>query len=325
MPAGLYPVYRLSADDASLSAYFRHFLALPFWPNGPMWFLWQLFVLAVVATLLRRFAPKAVARLSRWSARGYARPGRYFIAFAAVCALAYLALALPFTPWDWAQEGPFALQLSRPLLYVVHFLAGFGIGVGGVERGLLATDGALSRQWPRWLAVATISFFAWMGLTALTLNAGPATPIALQIAADAAYATAGAANVFLMMSMFLRFRAKRSAPLHVLARNGYGVYLLHYIPLVWVQYALLPLPLFGAAKGLLAWGAILLIALTATIALRAAPYSAWLLGEAKLFPRPASAWRERTAFASREGAFVSALPGAQGHDRVALAEPRLPE
>jgi glucans biosynthesis protein C len=316
MPAGLYPVYRLSANDASFSAYVRHFLALPFWPNGPMWFLWQLFVFAAFATALRRFAPGAVARLGRWSAEGRERPGRHFIAFAAVCAIAYLALALPFTPWDWAQEGPFALQLSRPLLYAVHFLAGFGIGVGGLERGLLATDGALSRQWRRWVAVAAVSFFAWMGLTALTLNDGPATPAALQIAADAAYAAAGAANVFLMMSLFLRFRAKRSATLHVLARNGYGVYLLHYIPLVWVQYALLPLPLFGAAKGLLAWGAILLIALAATIALRALPYGGWLLGEAKIFSRPASTWRERTAFA---------LPGPRGHDRVALAEPRLPD
>jgi hypothetical protein len=325
MPAGLYPVYRLSADDVSLIAYIRHFLALPFWPNGPMWFLWQLLVLAGAATLLRRFAPKAVGRLGLWSAQGYERPGRYFVAFAGVCAIAYLALALPFTPWDWAQEGPFALQLCRPLLYAVHFLAGFGIGAGGLERGLLATDGALSRQWRRWLAVAAISFFAWMGLTALTLNEGSATPIAVQVAADAAYATAGAANVFLMMSTFLRFRAERSWTLDLLARNGYGIYLLHYIPLVWVQYILLPLPLFGAAKGILAWSAILLIALLATFALRVLPFGRSLLGEAKIFSGSDSAWGQQTGFTPRGGALAPALPRQRGSDRVALAEPRLPD
>jgi glucans biosynthesis protein C len=325
MPAGLYPVYRLSAGDPSLGAYVQHFLALPFWPNGPMWFLWELFVFAVVATLMRRFAPRAVARLGEISATGYERPGRYFIGFAVFCAIAYVALALPFTPWDWAQKGPFALQLSRPLLYAVHFLAGFGIGVGGLERGVLACDGALARKWRTWLAVAAFTFFAWMGLTALTLNDGDATPAALQIADDAAYAAAGAANVFFVIAAFLRFRATRSPALDVLARNGYGIYLLHYIPLVWVQYALLPLPLFGAAKGFLAWAAILLIAMMATFALRATPFGGLLLGETKIFAGPILAGRRQTRFAPSEAALFSAVPTQRGSDRVALAERHRPE
>jgi hypothetical protein len=42
MPLALYPVYRLSAADPSLVGYMRAYRALPFIPNGPMWFLWML-------------------------------------------------------------------------------------------------------------------------------------------------------------------------------------------------------------------------------------------------------------------------------------------
>src|SRR5580704_2680999 len=42
VPIAIYPAYLVTAVDPSVSAYARHFMALPFWPNGPMWFLWQL-------------------------------------------------------------------------------------------------------------------------------------------------------------------------------------------------------------------------------------------------------------------------------------------
>src|SRR5215469_4410961 len=42
MPATLYPTYLQTASDPGLGAYWRHWLSLPFWPCGPMWFLWLL-------------------------------------------------------------------------------------------------------------------------------------------------------------------------------------------------------------------------------------------------------------------------------------------
>jgi glucans biosynthesis protein C len=44
MPAALYPTYLQTASDPGLAAYWRHWLALPFWPCGPVWFLWLLLV-----------------------------------------------------------------------------------------------------------------------------------------------------------------------------------------------------------------------------------------------------------------------------------------
>ena len=55
MPLAHYPVYRVTAVDPSLAAYWQHWLALPFWPSGPPWFLWVLLVFDIVAAGLFKF------------------------------------------------------------------------------------------------------------------------------------------------------------------------------------------------------------------------------------------------------------------------------
>jgi glucans biosynthesis protein C len=65
IPIAHYPSYRIRAVDPSLSAFWQHWLALPFWPSGPPWFLWHLLVLNVAAAGLFWFAPKSGALLAR--------------------------------------------------------------------------------------------------------------------------------------------------------------------------------------------------------------------------------------------------------------------
>ena len=99
-----------------------------------------------------------------------AQPGRFYGALAAASAAAYIPLALIYSPWSWFQLGPFAFQWSRPLHYLVYFFAGIAVGTHGLDRGLLATDGALARRWPVWVAVATATFLAWITPTALVMG-----------------------------------------------------------------------------------------------------------------------------------------------------------
>ena len=61
MPVALYPVYLQTATEPGIAAYVRHFLALPWWPCGPMWFLWLLLSADLIAAGLH----KIVSRLGR--------------------------------------------------------------------------------------------------------------------------------------------------------------------------------------------------------------------------------------------------------------------
>ncbi len=278
-PLALYPAYRVIAVDPSPIAYGRRLLALPFWPNGPMWFLWMLLALTIAAAGLHRFAPHWVLFLGRLSSHATARPGRYYIGVATAAALAYVPLAIAFTPWNWSEHGPFSLQLSRPLLYAVYYLAGLGVGAHGVERGLLAPEGILARRWRVWLACALAFLLLWMGLTGLTLTYATSAPLTLQIAADVSFALAGAGGCFFVMAACLRFGAVRSRLFDGLSKNALGIYLLHYAPLVWLQYALLDAPLFAIAKAMIVFGGTLLLAFAATAAIRFVPFGSRLIGE----------------------------------------------
>src|SRR5262249_8591093 len=154
MPVAHYPVYRVSAVDPSWSAFWSHWLALPIWPSGPLWFLWQLLALDIAAAALYGFVPRSGEMLSTWSAAARKAPGRYFMVLVLVSTLAYVPLAVFFQPWDLKQFGPFAFQPGRLLHYIVYFFAGVGIGAYGLDRGFFARDGLLARQWARWLAGA---------------------------------------------------------------------------------------------------------------------------------------------------------------------------
>src|SRR5262249_44721646 len=110
MPVSYYPVYRVTASDPSWSAFWSQWMALPFWPSAPMWFLWLLLALTIAAVGLYRLAPRAGDVLGRLAANADRNPGRFFVILVAISALAYLPLAAMFEPWRWAQFGPFALQ-----------------------------------------------------------------------------------------------------------------------------------------------------------------------------------------------------------------------
>ncbi len=276
IPAAVYPAYRLSAADPSLSGYWHSLLALPFWPNGPLWFLWQLLALNLVAVGLHLVAPNAIPALGRWSATADKNLARYFAVLLAVSVWAYVPLAIAFTPWAWSNSGLFAVQFCRPPLYGVFFFAGVGIGAAGIERGLLATDGVVARRWGCALAAAFVSLLLWMGLTALTMT-GAAWP-GVTLATDLSFVSACATGCIFLLAVCLRFMTRHSRLLGYMSVNAYGLYLVHYVFVVWLQYALLAMPLFAIVKGGIVFTGTLVLSLTTTFAVQSLPWGARLIG-----------------------------------------------
>jgi hypothetical protein len=247
-----------------------------------MWFLWQLLALTVLAAGLHRFVPSSIELLGAYSLSARVRPGRYFVGLATASALAYVPLAAAFTPRDWVNYGPLALQLSRPLLYVVLYCAGLAVGACGLERGLLAPEGTLVRRWAVWLAGATVAFLLWMGLTGLAMTYRSGAPVGLQVVVDGSYVVACVAGCFAALAACLRFATMRSRILDDLASNAFGMYLLHYPFVVWLQYALVGVALFAGAKAAVVFGGTLILAWTATVAARFVPLGARLIGAERL-------------------------------------------
>jgi surface polysaccharide O-acyltransferase-like enzyme len=280
IPLATYPAYSVRTADPSLSGYWHALLALPFWPNGPLWFLWQLLALNILAACVYRLAPEALRILGRRSAAAAGtRIARYFAALVGASAIAYVPLALAYTPWAWSNSGLLAVQFCRPLNYAVYFFAGLGIGVEGIDRGLLAVGGALARRWARWLGLALASVMLWMGVTALTLRTD--APIGAAVASDLAYVVACAAGCFFLIALTLHFAPQRSPLLGRLGADAYGLYLFHYVFVVWLQYLLLALPMFALFKATIVFGlTIPLTWITVTLVQRI-PLGARLIGSTR--------------------------------------------
>jgi len=271
MPVAHYPVYLVTAVDPSVAAFWQSWLALPFWPSGPPWFLWQLLVLNIAAAAVYKFAPRWGKLVGRLASFGGAHPNRLFAGLVTASALAYVPLAVVFTPWEWLQLGPFALQLCRPLHYAVYFFAGVGVGAHGIENDLFASSGLLARRWAGWLAAAVAAFLLWIASTALIIELRDAAPLGLQIIADLGFVLSCASSSFFLIAMFVHFARNRSRILDSLSGNAYGIYLIHYMFVIWLQYALLNAPLFAVAKAAIVFVLTLVLSWAIMAALRQLP------------------------------------------------------
>jgi glucans biosynthesis protein C len=271
MPAAHYPVYRVTGSDPSLSAFWAHWTALPLWPAGPLWFLWHILLLGFIAAALYRFMPGSSACLRRLSQRAAGRPGPYLAGFTAVSVLAYLPLASIFKPWEWSQFGPFSMQSAQVLLFAVYFFAGLVTGANGIEHGLLNPDGMLARRWRLFSVLAFGAFVVWLAVTALTVESKTHLVMAERLS-SILFAVSSAAACFAFVAAALRFASRSSAAAASLSENAYGIYLVHYFFVIWLQYLLLGAGIFAPAKGAMVFAGALALSWAAAIALCRIPF-----------------------------------------------------
>lgn len=250
-PLAYYAAYRTAAVDPSLGAFWQSWLALPFWPCGPQWFLGQLVAFTILIAGVHRFMPGWNLRLVRWVALADDNPVRFAVGLATVSAVAYIPLMLAYSPFAWVNIGPMAFQPSRPLHYLVYFLAGIAVGAHGLDRGLLRCDGPLARRWIAWLAAAFAGFLLWAAATSATLPDWENAPLAAKLAAGAGFAVACATSCLCSLAICLRFAHWRAWAFNSLSTNAYRIYLIHYVFAVWLQYALLGIGLFAIGKAVI--------------------------------------------------------------------------
>ena len=255
-PLAYYPTY-LSLEPQTTS-FLRQWLGLDAWPAGPAWFLWVLLALAGVAALVHPRLRGVYLRLGRLGER----PAVFFAALVGLAALAYLPMAAAFTSFHWASFGPFFVQTSRIFLYAIYFFVGIALGAHGLERGLLSRENALARRWPLWVFVALFAFAASLvafvvGVLPTLAKGGPGPVVGA--VSNFAFVLSCAASSLLFLALFVRFARRPNRVMDSLSANAFGIYLVHYACVSWLQLALLPAPLSGAGKGTLVFiGAVLL-------------------------------------------------------------------
>ncbi|HMD71192.1 MAG TPA: acyltransferase [Bryobacteraceae bacterium] len=263
-PLAYYATYLQTPAHAGLAGFWRQWLSLGHWPAGPGWFVWVLLGFDGLAALLFAAAPRWGETLGRMTSGASRKPVAFFAALAGISATVYIPMALLFTPGSWTGFGPFAFQTSRILHYLAYFLVGACAGAWGVDRGLLARDGALARRWPLWSIAALVLF----GVAEAPVVRGGAS---LMWAVDLGFVLSCAASSFASLALFIRWASGRSRWWDSLSANSYAIFLLHYPCVSWLQYALLPAPLPAIVKGAVVFFGALAVSWGAAAGIRRIP------------------------------------------------------
>ena len=274
MPLAYYAVELRRPAPLGLGAFWWKTVTAGPWPSGPVWFIWVLLTFDLLAAAIFRIAPDSPAPINRLSLSGYARPLVFFIAFAAVTTLAYVPMRLHFGVNIWFEFGPFSVQASRVLLYAACFMFGAGIGYAHPERGLLGEGNALARQWGRWALAALAAYSMIVALVYYRRGILP-DPNMLPQWWEVAYAVVfplfSAAMTFAVLAWFMRREASRAPLLDAMQPSAYGIFLIHYVPVLWMQYWLLGRDLSAFSKAGLSFAFGLGVSWLATLALRSLP------------------------------------------------------
>jgi surface polysaccharide O-acyltransferase-like enzyme len=286
IPIAYYPTflrYHLpGTTDLNFLHFWWHTLTVGPWPSGPAWFLWVLLALDAVAAGIWSVAPGMVAALGRLIVSARNRPMLAFVVFLIVSITAYLPMHLAFGDDTWLELGhfPLPIQTSRILLYAAYFLAGVGVGAVDLRTGLLTENGGLARRWPVWLGFASAFYVAILVLVYAHHNWVAdfnSPPLVWRAGYGLAFATYSGAMAFLVSALFLRFAGAEWRLLDALRPSAYGVYLLHYIFIIWLQYAVYDDPLPAGVKFAVVFAGTLSLSWGLTAALRRIPVVARMI------------------------------------------------
>ena len=227
--------------DFNFFHFWWHTMVIGPWPSGQSWFLWVLLVLDLIAVAIWTMAPGIFTGLGRLISVLRGRPITAFAAFLALSVACYLPMHLIFGDGAWFEPGhyPFPVQTSRILLYPAYFFTGIGIGVVSLRAGLLAEHGVIERRWMLWLGCAVLFYGAILLLVYAHHNwienfAHPA--LWWRTAYGVAFASFSAAMAFTLPATSLRLAKSSLSFLDAMQPSAYGIYLLHYMPIIWLQY-----------------------------------------------------------------------------------------
>ncbi len=271
-PIAYYPSYLLTTGAHSLSGYIHVWLSFGDWPTGPAWFIWLLLAFDLVAASLFAIAPNFGEAIGRLASNARLHPVRFFLLVVAASAAMFIPMLAIFGAMDWTSIGPFQFQTARLFHYAVYFLAGIGVGAYGIDRGLLASDGILARHWLRWTIGMLVTFAVGVVFMLIVFSKGAAiSQIILNVVGGVMFAMTCGAISFAFLALFVRFATRRRWIFDSLSDNEYGMYLIHYMFVSWLQFAILSSPLPAIAKGLLVFMGVLLLSWGTSATIRRIP------------------------------------------------------
>jgi peptidoglycan/LPS O-acetylase OafA/YrhL len=268
-PLAYFPAYMQITGQADVGDFVQRWIGYAQRSVGPAWFIGLLLVFDLIAAALASFAPRWPAAIGRMLPDASKRPALLFLVLFILSALVYTPMASRFGSSTWTSAWPFLVQTSRVIHYALYFVVGLGLGAQGAR--LMAEDGGLKRGWWVWPIVALVSIVVGVAFAAVVTTSKTLAPQMKEALAGPGFSLVCASLCFAWMAVFSKFVRRTGAVMGSLQTNSYGIFLVHYVFVNWVNYALLGPSVSAAAKFAIATTAAIALSWATSALLRAIP------------------------------------------------------
>ena len=273
IPIAYYAIALRHDPNLTFAAFWWKTVTVGPWPSGPLWFIWVLLGFDLLASLLYQLSPHLLDPINRLAQQCVDQPARFFLFLLAVTAVVYIPALLHFGPNRWFEFGPFSVQASRVLLYAAYFFIGAGVGVARLGEGVLSTDGQLAKsRWGWWIATIVPYSLMWVLIyIKREILGNPDPQPAWYLASYGLFFVAfSAAILFAIMGFFLGSKRTWNM-LDRMQGDAYGIFLVHYAIVLWLQYWLFNYDLPAIVKAAIAFVLTVAFSWALTAALRKIP------------------------------------------------------
>jgi len=234
VPVAFYPtmleIQLVYGTGQGFGAFWLDFVKGGMTQAGPFWFVWLLLAFDIIAAVIYILFGWIVRRVNVRSNPLLDHPIFFAVLLLALSIGAYIPMSNAFGASEWRGFGPFQMQIARVFVYLLYFLGGVALGARGLRRSALRADGPLAKYWWAWVLAGAASY---AGLNWI-FTSNPTSPFVRYV-----FLAEMLLMVMALTAIFVRFARRRVGILSSFSANSYGVYLLHYLVIIWAQYAVL--------------------------------------------------------------------------------------
>lgn len=241
-----YPSYIYSHDDKNILKYIGDFLTIEYWPAGPAWFLWVLFIFNLIFVWIYPRLNVFLERVGKSLLSFINKPILLVVGWFLLTWILYVPMRLLFGPEGWASLGPFDFQISRFMLYFGYFILGTVVGTIPLDKGLLSDQSTFMRNWLLFIFLSLSTFCLLLFIDNPLKRLVQAGSIS-SFSSNLIYCSVFVASCIFSCAAYLTtakaiFRRKRIF-WDIITSNSFTIYLIHYVFIIWGQYILLNLAL----------------------------------------------------------------------------------
>jgi glucans biosynthesis protein C len=237
-----FPSYYIAHNSADIPAYIKDFFTVEYWPVGPPWFIWMLFLFNLLFAWFYSPLQHAFEKTGRYLVVLKDKPFIIFAGLFCMMWILYVPLAYKVGAGTWTGWGPFDFQLSRILLYFGFFITGILIGETDFNNELFSSQSSMVKNWLSWILLSLLVFVVVTLIgkpLRLLVNNSVISAFVAWMIYYSFYVASCMASCIAFLAAFKRFVRSEKSWMNYLSENAYLIYLIHYVFVIWCQYFLL--------------------------------------------------------------------------------------